>query len=362
MQIKQVQLKNFRNYHSLSLAFTPGVHIFWGSNAQGKTNLLEAIFIAVLGKSFRANHDDELIRWDAAEGSIGVNFATRIADYSLQFSLKREKNRENILNGKQVKKKDVIGILNAVFFSPEDLGLIKGNPSQRRRFIDFEISQTNPAYYHNLIQYNRAIFQRNHLLKRINEGYEKRNSIDLWDQQLIMLADKIVFERRSTIIQLAAIAAKIHNNMTNGTEILSARYFVFGAQEEDEYKKWYGENLQASREKDIRRGTTEFGPHKDDMIFEINAFNSKSFASQGQQRTAVLSLKLAEIELMRQHSDEYPILLLDDVMSELDENRRIKLIEEINGKVQTFITGTEKINMLDELNPVYYRVESGAVY
>ncbi|MHC1761843.1 MAG: DNA replication/repair protein RecF [Negativicutes bacterium] len=362
MQIKQVQLNNFRNYHSLSLSFTSGVHIFWGSNAQGKTNLLEAIFIAVLGKSFRANHDDELIRWDATEGNICVNFANRIADYSLQFNFEREKNRENILNGKQVKKKEVIGILNAVFFSPEDLGLIKGNPSQRRRFIDFEISQTNSVYYHALIQYNRAIYQRNHLLKRINEGYEKRSTIDLWDQQLIDLAEKIVFERRSTIIQLTAIAAKIHNKMTNGTETLSARYFVFGAQEEDEYKKWYSEILRSSREKDIRRGTTEFGPHRDDIVFEINSFNGKTFASQGQQRTIVLSLKLAEIELMRQHSDEYPILLLDDVMSELDEKRRIKLIEEIDGKVQTFITGTEKLNMLDELNPVYYKVEAGSVY
>lgn len=363
MQIKQVQLNNFRNYHSLSLSFTPGVHIFWGSNAQGKTNLLEAIFIAVLGKSFRANHDDELIRWDANEGSICVNFANKIADYSLQFSLKRENNRENILNGKQVKKKEVIGILNAVFFSPEDLGLIKGNPSQRRRFIDFEISQTNSAYYHALLQYNRAIYQRNQLLKRINEGQEKRSTIDLWDQQLIELADRIVIERRSTITQLMVIAAKIHNKMTNGTEILSARYFVFGAQEEEkEYRNWYGEILRSSREKDIRRGTTEFGPHRDDIIFEINSFNGKTFASQGQQRTTVLSLKLAEIELMRQNSEEYPILLLDDVMSELDEKRRIKLIEEIDGKVQTFITGTERLNMLDELNPVYYKVESGAVY
>ncbi len=362
MQIKQVQLNNFRNYNFLSLSFTPGVHIFWGCNAQGKTNLLEAIFIAVLGKSFRANHDDELIRWDANEGSIGIDFSNKIADYSLKFSLKRENNRENILNGKPVKKKELIGILNAVFFSPDDLGLIKGNPSQRRRFIDFEISQTNSAYYQALIQYNRAIYQRNHLLKRINDGHEKRSTIDLWDQQLIDLADRIVFERNSTIIQLTTIAEKIHNKMTNGTEKLSARYFVFGLQEKDEYRKWYSEILKSSRERDIRRGTTEFGPHRDDIIFEINSFNGKIFASQGQQRTTVLSLKLAEIELMRQHADEYPILLLDDVMSELDENRRIKLIEEINGKVQTFITGTEKLNMLDELNPLYYRVESGSVY
>ena len=365
MQIKQVQLNNFRNYHSLSLSFTPGVHIFWGSNAQGKTNLLEAIFIAVLGKSFRANHDDELIRWDANEGSICVNFANKIADYSLQFSFKRENNRENILNGKQVKKKEIIGILNAVFFSPEDLGLIKGNPSQRRRFIDFEISQTDSAYYNALVQYNRAIYQRNHLLKRVNEGQEKRSTIDLWDRQLIELADKIVFERRSTITQLMVIAAKIHNKMTNGTETLSARYFVFGAleqEEEKEYKNWYSEILRSSREKDIRRGTTEFGPHRDDIIFEINSFNGKTFASQGQQRTTVLSLKLAEIELMLRNSGEYPILLLDDVMSELDEKRRFKLIEEIDGKVQTFITGTERLNMLDELNPVYYKVDSGAVY
>lgn len=362
MQIKQVQLKNFRNYQDLTIIFTPGVHVFFGCNAQGKTNLLEAIFLAVLGKSFRASHDDELIRWEATEGTLCVDFINRIAEHSLQFRLKREKNRENFLNGQSVKKKEVIGFLNAVFFSPEDLWLIKGSPVLRRRFIDFEISQTNPLYYQALIQYNRVIYQRNHLLKQINEGYEKRNTLDLWDEQLIGLADTVVLERKETIRQLSTISCDIHKKMTDGAEKFSASYSVFGLEEKEKcYKHWYETVLRLSREKDIRRGVTEFGPHRDDIIFEINSHDGKTFASQGQQRSMVLSLKLAEIELMYQHTGEYPILLLDDVMSELDEKRRVKLIEEIDGKVQTFITGTEKINALSELNPVYYLVESGSV-
>jgi DNA replication and repair protein RecF len=363
MNITQLQLKNFRNYTDLSLGFDQGVHVFFGCNAQGKTNLLEAIFLAVLGKSFRAGNDDELIRWNTDESNLCIDFQNRIADHSLRFRLKREGNRENFLNEQPVKKKEIIGFLNAVFFSPEDLWLVKGSPAVRRRFLDFEISQVNPPYYQALLQYNRALYQRNHLLKQINDGYAKRNMIDIWDEELIVLADKLVAQRIASSCQLSDIAHRIHHKITNGAEDFSAHYFVFGKAEEKEadYKIWYGETLKVSRERDIRRGSTEIGPHKDDLNFTINNYDGKTFASQGQQRTIVLSLKLAEIELMHQQLGEYPLLLLDDVMSELDEKRRVNLIEEIDGKVQTFVTGTEKINALRGLKPTYYSVDCGAV-
>lgn len=363
MYINQLQLKNFRNYREISMAFDQGVHVFCGCNAQGKTNLLEAIFLAVLGKSFRAGHDDELIRWDENETTLCISFQNKIAEQTMRFNLKREGTRENILNGQPVKKKDIIGFLNAVFFSPEDLWLIKGSPIIRRRFVDIEISQVNPTYYHSLIQYNRALYQRNHLLKQINEGFAKQNMIDVWDEILIALAEKLVMERVATISKLSDIAYQVHKKITNGAEDFSAHYLIFGSSEEKEndYKRWYGDTLKLSRDRDIRRGSTDIGPHKDDLNFTINSRDGKTFASQGQQRTAVLSLKLAEIELMYQHIGEYPLLLLDDVMSELDEKRRINLIEAIDGKVQTFITGTEKINALKGLKPSYYSVDSGSV-
>ena len=363
MKVTQVQLKNFRNYQAVTVDFSSGVQVFFGRNAQGKTNLLEAIFFAVLSKSFRTATDEEMIHWTAAESCLDISFQNKVADHRLQFKIQRGEKRENLLNGQAVKKKDVIGYLNAVLFSPEDLLLIKGNPAGRRRFIDLEISQTQPVYYRTLLAYQRALYQRNYLLKQIQDGQAKRNILDLWDDQLIPLAEKLTLSRRENIQRLSERACKIHDQITTGAESFSAHYLVFGASDTEmgEYRTWYKEMLAGSRERDIRRGTTEFGPHKDDLLFTINAYDGKVFASQGQQRTAVLALKLAEIELMHELIGEYPILLLDDVMSELDEKRRVNLIEEINGKVQTFITGTEKIQGLSELKPTYYRIDSGSV-
>ncbi len=363
MNISQVQVKNFRNYEDLLISFDQGVQVFSGCNAQGKTNFLEAIFLSVLGKSFRSCDDDEMIKFGFNESLAKIDFQNRVAEHSVSFRLKRGKLRENVLNGQNVKKKAVVGLLNAVLFFPEDLWLIKGSPSIRRRFIDFEISQTNPVYYQALLQYNRALYQRNQLLKQINEGFSKRNLIASWDDVLIELAEKLIQFRILAIQQLSDIANKVHKKITNGAEDFSAHYFVFGRAQENEesYKKWYAESLKISLDKDIRRGTTEFGPHRDDLIFLINSLEGKNFASQGQQRTAVLSLKLAEIEVMYQIMGEYPILLLDDVMSELDEKRRVMLIHEIKGKAQTFITGTERMDELKDLNPTYYVVDSGEI-
>lgn len=366
MLVTRVKGNNFRNYTAFDISLKPGVTVFIGENAQGKTNLLEALFLAVLGKSFRASQDEELIFWGCCDCCIQVDFINNIAAHSLTFNLSRAGNRENILNGHPVRKKEIIGCLNAVFFSPEDLLLIKGTPSMRRRFLDFEISQMNPVYYQTLIQYNRTVGQRNRLLKQINEGLAKRNLIRPWNDILIPLAARLVRERKRTVHELTMIAQQKHDKISNGAENLSAYYYVSGMNVDTEgeldYQQWYGEVLEQSAEREIRRGATEYGPHKDDLCILINKREAKIFASQGQQRTAVLSLKLAEIELMRNSIGEYPILLLDDVMSELDENRRTHLIEEISERVQTFITGTDRINTLNELKPQYYIVNEGKVF
>ena len=364
MNVTQLKLKNFRNYREAVIDFLPGVQVFVGKNAQGKTNLLEAIFFAVLSKSFRTAVDEELIGWDAAESRLMVLFQNRIADHNVQFILKKGEKRENLLNGQPMKKRDVIGYLNAVLFSPEDLLLIKGTPSGRRKFLDLELSQTQPAYYRALLQYQRALFQRNVLLKQIQEGQAKRAILDVWDEQLHPLAAILVRERQRNIGRLNEIAGRIHEKITAGRETFSAHYCIYaasGTETVSDYHFWYEDELKKNRERDIRRGTTEIGPHKDDIAFFINCRDGKSFASQGQQRTAVLSLKLAEIELMNESIGEYPILLLDDVMSELDEKRRLKLVEEINGKVQTFITGTERLHGLSDLKPMYYWIDSGVI-
>lgn len=364
MNVERIKLAYFRNYETFDLYFDPGVHIFTGQNAQGKTNLLEAIFLAVLGKSFRAGHDEELIQWNAHKAVVDISFSNAIARHDLKLSLSRDGTRENFLDGQAIKKREIVGYLNAILFCPEDLGLIKGSPSLRRRFLDFTISQVDRSYYNNLIKYSRVLLQRNNLLKKINCGSAKESFLELWDEQLVDLADKLYCRRIQAIKQLSDLAGHRYGKITNGAELFSAHYFVFGKKEEEkerEYKDWYRHIICDFRRREIQRGVTENGPHRDDINFLINEYPGKFFASQGQQRTAVLALKLAEIEIMRQIVGEYPILLLDDVMSELDGERRQNLIMEIDGKIQTFLTGTEHYESLNHMCATYYAVSGGSV-
>jgi len=363
MNVERIKLVNFRNYKAFDLSFDKGVHIFTGQNAQGKTNLLEALFLAVLGKSFRAGQDEELIMWATETAKIEITFCNLVGTHSLQLSLSRDGCRQNLLNGQNIKKKDIVGYLNAVLFFPEDLWLIKGSPGIRRRFLDFTISQVDRHYYHDLIKFNRIILQRNNLLKKINQNCAKETFLDIWDEQLIELAAKL-FERRNEVLQLISeLAGQRYAKLTNATETFKAQYCTFGQEDAEikSYRQWYRQRLANCRGKDIRRGSTEVGPHKDDVVFMISEYDAKYFASQGQQRTAILALKLAEIEMMQRVTGECPILLLDDVLSELDGQRQQKLISEIDGKIQTFLTGTQKVNGLANISATYYEVSSGYV-
>ena len=364
MNVERIRLAYFRNYETFDLEFDPGVHIFTGQNAQGKTNLLEALFLAVLGKSFRAGHDEEMIHWTAQKAMVEISFSNAIARHDIKLSLSRDGTRENLLDEQVIKKREIVGYLNAILFCPEDLGLIKGSPSLRRRFLDFTISQVDQSYYNNLIKFNRVLMQRNNLLKKINCGSAKEAFLELWDEQLVDLADKLYCRRIIALNQLSDLAGHRYGKITKGAELFSAHYFVFGKKEEEkerQYKDWYRQKIYDLRRKDIQRGVTENGPHRDDINFLINDHPGKYFASQGQQRTAVLALKLAEIEIMRQIVGEYPILLLDDVMSELDSERRQNLIMEIDGKIQTFLTGTEQYESINDMSATYYSVSGGKV-
>lgn len=344
MKVNKIVLNNFRNYVNLALDFTHNINIFIGDNAQGKTNILESIYYAAMGHSHRSNTDAELIRWQQTGASISLFFSRLDVENSLLFKFSTQHNKEIIMNNYNIKPKELVGLLNVVLFSPEDLMLIKGMPTLRRRFLDIEISQVSPTYYQQLLKYNRIVSQRNTLLKKIRENKEKPEMLDAWDEQLATIGSKIVEKRQSTIKKIAMLANLMHRKITDNKENLTVIYQKHGVEsiEINDLAEEYRCKLIELRQNDIWRGSTSIGPHRDDLILSVNGINLRTFGSQGQQRTGVLALKLAELEFIKSETGEYPVLLLDDVMSELDASRREHLITFIKDRIQTFITATEE--------------------
>ncbi|MEN6565130.1 MAG: DNA replication/repair protein RecF [Veillonellales bacterium] len=363
MQVKKLVLHNYRNYIDLTLNFSHHINIFIGPNAQGKTNILEAIYFGAMGRSHRTNLEGELIRWNQAAGGIQIEFSRLDIANHLAFKLIQNQNKEILLNSHPVKSRDLIGAFNAVLFSPEDLLLIKGIPAGRRKFLDTEISQASPAYYHQLLQYNRILSQRNHLLKKIREHKAKPELLDTWDEQFAAAAGWIVDKRRLAVKKLSMLANLMHRKITNHQENLAVTYLVQGVDQSpaDDMIAWYCHQLPILREHDIFRGSTGVGPHRDDLQLTVNGINLRNFGSQGQQRTGVLALKLAELEFIKSETGEYPVLLLDDVMSELDSMRREHLLSFIRERVQTFITATETKYFPEKQTGRYYQVLQGKV-
>ncbi|QJW46281.1 DNA replication/repair protein RecF [bacterium BFN5] len=362
MRVNQITLRNYRNYINLSLSFTQNINIFIGQNAQGKTNILEAIYYGAMGRSHRTNIDTELIRWQQPGGSVQIGFTRLDIENNLNFRFSMLKNKEIIYNSYTIKPRELVGALNVVLFSPEDLLLIKGAPAGRRRFLDTEISQANPPYYRQLLQYNRIISQRNTLLKKIRERKAKADLLDSWDEQLAVLAASLVQKRQDAIKKLAMLANLMHRKITDNKENLLLSYQTIGIElpvqhQADSYRK----QLSNLRDVDIIRGSTGVGPHRDDLVLTVNGVNLRTFGSQGQQRTGVLALKLAELEFIKSETGEYPVLLLDDVMSELDANRREQLLTFIKDRVQTFITATDDKFFPDWKPGKYYTVTAGHV-
>ena len=340
MFIKELKLKNFRNYKDLTIDFDERVNLITGQNAQGKTNLIESLYLSSMGRSFRTSHDGEMIRFGEESAYVKVNAQREYVDTKVEILLKNGVGKAIRKDGCSVRKTaDLLDNIVIVIFSPEDLKIVKDEPEKRRRFIDRELSQIKPAYYDAYMHYRRALMERNSYLK--NDKIEE-SMLDIWDEGLIKYGALLMKYRSDFVDELSDISGNIHFSITNGKERVVLKYDPdidiagdIGTQEE-----FISRQLVASRENDIRRGSTTRGPHKDDISFIIDNINVRNYGSQGQQRTCALSLKLAELEIIRNETGESAILLLDDVMSELDEERREYLIRALTDN-QIFITTTD---------------------
>ncbi len=354
MKIKSLKIKNFRNYELLQLYFDASTNIFYGNNAQGKTNILEAIYLSGTTKSHRGTKDKDLIKFGENESHIEVVVEKGDISYQIDFHLKKSSPKGIAINKIPIRKaSELFGIINIVFFSPEDLNIIKNGPSERRRFIDLELSQLDKIYLNNLSNYNRVINQRNHLLKDLRDT-EKQESLiqtlDIWDSQLIKYGNEIINKRKQFICKINKIISNIHFKLTGGKENIVITY------EPGNGNLSLEQALIKNREKDIKIKSTSVGPHRDDICFMTNNLDIRRFGSQGQQRTAALSLKLAEIELVKEIINDTPILLLDDVLSELDKYRQNYLLDSIHD-IQTLITCTgvdEFVNHRFSINKVFH--------
>lgn len=343
MILKELHLQNFRNYSDLTLEFKNGLTILTGENAQGKTNLLEAIFLLSLAKSHRTNHDQEMIQWDNDRASIKAIIETKHYEFPLELILSKKGKIAKFNHIEQAKLSHFIGKFNVVLFAPEDLQLIKGAPSLRRKFIDVELGQSHPVYLQELLNYQRILKQRNSYLKQFGRS-SKFDSIyfEILTEQLIEKASLVIKYRLVFIEALEKIAHEIHLELSNQRDRLRITYESSSSRLDYTQPDTLPEQLlqiyQYANQREKEQGTTLYGPHRDDITFQLNDRKLQFYGSQGQQRTTVLSLKLAELELINQMTGEYPILLLDDVLSELDDSRQHILMSRIEKKVQTFLT------------------------
>ena len=383
MFVKSVKLTNFRNYESLFIEFTSKNNILYGENAQGKTNILEAIFLCATGRSHRTSKDTELIRF--LTESAAVELILEKPDFGeIKISVEVFDNGKKKIKVNDILMKrmgDIMGHLNCVIFSPEDLSIIKDEPQQRRRFLDMFISQIRPAYFFDLQQYIGTMRQRNVLLKQIREerGRHVHNpsnlaTLDVWDEQLAQTGARIMGTRKYYIDKIAHSTARNHRSITAEKEVSETKYLPSAKVTEADFSQGveairsrFLKCLEDSRETDIARTGTSYGPHRDELCFLIDHKSVKLFGSQGQQRTVALALKMAQVDVMKEETGDMPILLLDDVMSELDRERQENLTQNMK-ETQIFMTGTEQYlfdgwakDEAEVLSPHYFRVESGTV-
>ncbi len=357
MIIKSLELQDYRNYDSLNLAFDRGTNILYGDNAQGKTNILEAIYVSATTKSHKGSKDRDIVNFHKEEAHIRTFLEKEGVETRVDLHLRKSGSKGIAIDGQKIKKAaDLLGICNVVFFSPEDLGIIKEGPAERRHFVDMELCQLDGFYLYNLNHYNKIVTQRNRLLKDLYFNPDLKDTLHIWDSQLVSFGSKVIERRKLFVDQLNEIIYDIHKRLSGGREEILIQY------EPDVQIEEFEKNLRCSQEKDIKLKQTTVGPHRDDFCFLAGNVDIRKFGSQGQQRTAALSLKLSEIELVKKMTKDTPILLLDDVLSELDSNRQNYLLGSI-GDVQTIITCTgleEFVNNRFEINRVY-KVTNGIV-
>ncbi|CAK8054294.1 DNA replication/repair protein RecF [Eupransor demetentiae] len=368
MELKSLSLEHFRNYDELNLDFQSGVNVFLGQNAQGKTNLLESIYALALTRSHRTANDKELIEWQQSSARIAGRVQNRFGTIplSLEFSKRGKHARVNHLD--QSRLSEYIGQLNVILFAPEDLNLVKGAPSTRRRFIDMEFGQMNISYLHNTSRYRQILKDRNAYLKELQaKRTDDKVLLEVLTEQLVEFGAKVLYARQNFVQQLEKAAQPLHAEISDQSESLQLRYrsTVDFAPDASlaEILTAYANALQRQEQREIMQGTSLVGPHRDDLQFLVNDKDVAVYGSQGQQRTAALALKLAEIDLMHEETGEYPVLLLDDVLSELDANRQTHLLLAIQDKVQTFLTAPSLSEVARQLimEPKVFQVKAGTV-
>ena len=339
MYIKRLFLNNFRNYEKEELAFSDGINILSGSNAQGKTNAAEAIFFLCTGYSPRANRDKLLVRHGQDFAQIKGEACSRYGDVSVKIDFNKNDKKSIFINELQVLKiGELLGNINSVFFNPSELKLVQESPEDRRRFLNVSLSQMSKNYFYALQRYNKILSQRNNLLKD-PDSYIVRETLPIWDTQLTKEAAKIISARNQFLQDLSPVAEQKHALLSDGKETLKMKTEsgYYGTEEQIQYAMY--EDLKTGLDRDMRLGFTTVGPHRDDIKFTLNGDDVRIYGSQGQQRTVALSLKLAEAEIFKQKFGEYPILILDDVLSELDKKRQKKLVSAVDG-MQTIFTAT----------------------
>lgn len=350
MYIESLQLNNYRNYNELSIMFDENTNILYGDNAQGKTNILESIYMAATTKSHRGSKDKEIIKIGEEESHIRLCIKKCEINHKIDMHIRKNKNKGVAIDGVPIRRTtELFGLINVIFFSPEDLSIIKNGPSERRRFLDLELCQISRLYYQNLAAYHKVLNQRNNLLKQIIYNKKLMDTLDVWNLQLVDYGTRVIHERNHFIEMLNEIVKDIHYNLTSGKEKLEIVYDK--CIEADDFEKALKEKVLI----DLNYSSTQTGPHRDDIVFLVNGLDARKYGSQGQQRTVALSLKIAEIKLVKKIINDHPILLLDDVMSELDSKRRETLIQEIKD-IQTIITCTGYDDFIKEqviINNVY---------
>jgi len=360
MMITNFRLQNFRNYQDEAITFTPGTNILMGNNGQGKTNLIEGIYYLLTGKSYRVQREQELLRWEQSEFHLHGDFLLANHMVSLESHYKDKKKMVKVNQVPCHRLSDFVGTINVIFFSPDDLVMIKGGPSERRRFLDLHIAQMRPGHVSLLNAYNKVIQQKSALLKSFVDKPLKYSQLQLWNEQIIKLGQKIIQNRVELTKRLQIAADRIYGELTSQKETLRVTYIALGHQNIKEAISEFPQLLEDKLEQEIERQMVLIGPHRDEVQILLNDKPARIYASQGQQRSIVLSLKLSELELIRQEKEEYPLLLLDDVLSELDIFRREYLMSFIESScIQTLITMTSAETHFE--SGTLYTVEKGHI-
>lgn len=357
MFVKSLEISNFRNYSHLSLEFSSGTNILYGDNAQGKTNVLEGVFLGATTKSHKGSKEKEIIKLGEEEAHIRMYIERDGIEHRIDMHLRKNKSKGVAIDGIPIKKSgELFGIVNVVFFSPEDLSIIKDGPSERRRFVDLELCQLDKLYLHNLINYNKVLNQRNNLLKQVGFNRSLLETINVWNLQLVNYGTQIIKTRNQFIHDMNELVVMLHNKLSDGKESLKIVY-EYNVMEDEFLSK-----LEKNIERDIAQKVTTVGPHRDDLSFLINGVDVRKFGSQGQQRTAALSMKLSEIELVKKVTNDQPILLLDDVLSELDRKRQNQLLDSIKDiQIILTCTGLEEFVTNRMNTEKIYKVTNGQV-